>query len=70
MTIMTNTTYELYYSNTDIACWKPMITIFVELIVLREDGYLLVCIKMVDNRLIHNIQNISELKGLFFVLLN
>ncbi len=39
MTIMTNTTYELYYSNTDIACWKPMITIFVELIVLREDGY-------------------------------
>lgn len=47
-----------------------MITCFVELIVLREDGYLPMCMKMLDNRLIHNIQNISELKGLFFVLLN
>ncbi len=30
----------------------------------------IVRIKMVDNRLIHNIHNISELNGLFFVLLN
>ncbi len=44
-----------------------MITFFVELIVLREDGYLPMCIKMLDNRLIHNIH---KLKGLFFVLLN
>lgn len=64
-----------------VVCWKSMIANFVrkfeqtsklKYIVLREDGNLWACLKnmLVENRLIHNKHNISELKGLFFVFLN